>query len=202
MVHHEYHSAARSGFITVVDAPSEVHDSGRSSHARSFLPTPSSVHKHQTAIPRPLSATCMETVAVAVQGDCAANPGPAISDVTGADLLALLPRQCLLVTDTHFLNVTNSSLWMDNLYIRLKRSTRTPLLPILLTTDRSSPGMYITGITFQVPLLDLDIAMRGRQRHRIRPCVPVQPACWPLDAGRCCSLMHVTIAHIYRLCTA
>ena len=95
----------------------------------------------------------MDTVAVATQGDCAAKPGPAILNVTGTDLLALLPRQCLLLTDTHFLTVTNSDLWMDNLYIRLVRSNRTSLEPVLLATGKHSPGLYLSGITLQVPPL-------------------------------------------------
>ena len=93
----------------------------------------------------------MDTLADAVQGDCAAKPGPAMSKVTGADLRPLLPRQCLLVTDARLLTVTNSSLWMDNLYIRLERSTRTPPEPVLLAADTESPGLYLTGITLQVP---------------------------------------------------
>ena len=76
-----------------------------------------------------------------------------MSAVTGADLWPLLPRQCLLVTDASLLTVTNSSLWMDNLYIRLERSTRTPLLAVLITADELSTGLYLTGITLQVPPL-------------------------------------------------
>lgn len=92
----------------------------------------------------------METAADAIQGDCAAKPGPAMSTVTGPALLPLLPRQCLLITDASLLDM-NSGLWMDNIYIRLVRTTRTPLNPVLLSSGGESPGLHLTGITLQVP---------------------------------------------------
>lgn len=86
-----------------------------------------------------------------VQGSCATAPGPALSKPGGADLRPLLPGQCLLLTDTSLLTVSNSSLWLDNLYVRLKRTTRTPLDPVLLTTEAEAPALFLSGITLQVP---------------------------------------------------
>lgn len=87
---------------------------------------------------------------MSVQGSCAAAPGPALAQPGGADLRPLLPGQCLLVTDTSLLTVTNSSLWIDNLYVRLKRTAKSPLEPVLLTTEVDSPGVYLSGVTLQV----------------------------------------------------
>eukprot|EP00892_Ulva_mutabilis_P011349 jgi/Ulvmu1/8587/UM045_0030.1 len=84
-----------------------------------------------------------------ITGNCATAPGPALSSPTGAALRPLLPWQCLLLTDTSVLTVSNSSLWMDNLYLRLQRSARTPLEPFLLATESESPALYLTGITLQ-----------------------------------------------------
>eukprot|EP00892_Ulva_mutabilis_P011355 jgi/Ulvmu1/8592/UM045_0035.1 len=87
---------------------------------------------------------------LSITGNCATAPGPALSPSTGPAMRPLLPGQCLLLTDTSVLTVTNSSLWMDNLYLRLQRSARTPLKPSFIKTEAESPALYLTGISLQV----------------------------------------------------
>lgn len=57
------------------------------------------------------------------------------------------PSQCLIVTDIDLVTVKHRSVWLDNLYFRLRRTdqSRTPLL---VTVD--APGeLYLTNVTMQ-----------------------------------------------------
>lgn len=110
-----------------------------------------------------------------VQGSCATAPGPALSKPAGADLRPLLPGQCLLLTDTGLLTVSNSSLWLDNLYVRLKRSTRTPLEPVLLTTESESPALFLSGITLQVLPQPPPRVMMTKKDRQVPPRLTTQP---------------------------
>eukprot|EP00892_Ulva_mutabilis_P011360 jgi/Ulvmu1/8597/UM045_0040.1 len=86
---------------------------------------------------------------LSITGACATAPGPELLLTTGADLQPLLLGQCLLLTDTSVLTINNSSLWMDNLYLRLQRSSRTAAQMSLLTTETESPALYLSNITLQ-----------------------------------------------------
>ena len=68
-----------------------------------------------------------------------------LSDI--AELAPIKPSQCLIVTDIDLLTVRHRSVWLDNLYLRLRRSERSPT-PLLVTVD--PPGeLYMTNVTMQ-----------------------------------------------------
>ena len=66
---------------------------------------------------------------VPVQGNCAdadAAAALSLSAADASDLLPLKPRQCLLLFDDTWLIVSSSSLWLDNLYLKLGSRARLP----------------------------------------------------------------------------
>eukprot|EP00892_Ulva_mutabilis_P011357 jgi/Ulvmu1/8594/UM045_0037.1 len=135
----------------------------------SILPTSEQVTVLQVAVLGVVLSTTRS-----ISGACATAPGLALSPSTGAALRPLLPGQCLLLTDTTVLTVTNSSLWMDNLYLRLLRSARTaPQMSLVTTgtqlltpgllTGAESPALYLSGITLQGDGLFEPLGFAGHQ---------------------------------------
>jgi hypothetical protein len=62
-------------------------------------------------------------------------------------LQPLQPGQCVIVTDMDLLQVHNGPLWLDNLYVRLRRSDRDDA-PVLVETDYQGQA-YLTNVTLQ-----------------------------------------------------
>jgi hypothetical protein len=67
--------------------------------------------------------------------------------IGSAPLKPLLPGQCLLFTDGHLFSVEEGDLWLDFLYIRLKRSLR-DVSPSLVYVGFSG-WLWLTGVTLQ-----------------------------------------------------
>eukprot|EP00892_Ulva_mutabilis_P000483 jgi/Ulvmu1/10435/UM062_0032.1 len=84
-----------------------------------------------------------------IRGRCDTPPlqslSAPLSDV--ADLAPLKPAQCLIVTDIDLMTVQHRSVWLDNVYLRLRRSQRSAT-PLMVTVD--PPGeLYMTNVTMQ-----------------------------------------------------
>lgn len=56
-----------------------------------------------------------------MQGNCEEAPGAL--GLSGAAMLPLKPRQCVLVADGGVLAASAAALWLQGLYVRLHRST-------------------------------------------------------------------------------
>jgi hypothetical protein len=86
-----------------------------------------------------------------VQGNCtdelAAHHLAATLQLAGPSLLPIKQHQCLLVVDHDALYLQASSLWLDNIYFRV-RSNSTYDAPILISA-RSAARIWVTNVTFQ-----------------------------------------------------
>lgn len=69
--------------------------------------------------------------------------------MTGAPLRELLPDQCLLIADKPFLKQNIGRLWLDNVYIRIEPSKRTPGTMSALDAADSGGEMWVTRTTIQ-----------------------------------------------------
>lgn len=84
-----------------------------------------------------------------LQGNCGPLPSMEAFNLTGAPLLPAAAPSCLIATDKDLLYAWEGSLWLSNLYVRLKRTPRTDL-PIMLHVNRGPAGeLWVTDCTFQ-----------------------------------------------------
>lgn len=84
---------------------------------------------------------------IPVQGNCSHTPSLQNIDSSGAPLLRMKPRQCLILTDARVLSASDS-LWLDGVYIRLKRKRKTPdYTPVSFVNAEST--MWMTHTTIQ-----------------------------------------------------
>jgi hypothetical protein len=83
-----------------------------------------------------------------LQGNCSANP-PAelLASLSDTVLEPLLPGQCLLVTDGDLFDIMENDLWLDSVYIRLKRTNRDSL-PSFVYVDANG-ALFMTAVTLQ-----------------------------------------------------
>ena len=61
-----------------------------------------------------------------LQGNCAAAPSATL--LSAEDAAAWQPGQCVIVVDNYLLQVMYSSLWLDNLFVSLQRTSRTGVI--------------------------------------------------------------------------
>jgi hypothetical protein len=80
----------------------------------------------------------------AVQGNCSTTPTAKELGLSGKPLLHLKPKQCVITTDSRVI-IAADSLWLDGLYIRLKRHQERA--PISFITAEST--MWMTHTTIQ-----------------------------------------------------
>ena len=83
-------------------------------------------------------------------GNCSAPPPD--EDALGlppaaARLRPLLPGQCLIVTDGDTIYMNGGGLWLDNVYMRLRRSTREQFAEFIQVATSSQ--LWIANSTFQ-----------------------------------------------------
>lgn len=85
-----------------------------------------------------------------MQGNCADPVPPAEAfGLDGADLLPVGSPLCLIATDLDLLYAWNNSVWLSQLYVRLKRTPRTDL-PVLLHVNSTPAGrLYVTDTVLQ-----------------------------------------------------
>ena len=88
-----------------------------------------------------------------MQGNCVGEAPSANFPAEHVPLRTLLPGQCLLLADTAVMIVVNSSLWLDNVYIRLteRRDTGTVLSrqDQFLRVEGSGAELWMTNTTLQ-----------------------------------------------------
>lgn len=91
-----------------------------------------------------------------LQGACiGAVPSELQDKVTGVPLQTRVLGQCLLLTDVGGMWILGSgNMWIDNIYLRATRTSRTPPLRTLLSTGPfengiTRPNVYLTGIQLQ-----------------------------------------------------
>jgi hypothetical protein len=83
-----------------------------------------------------------------MQGNCAHEPPSAVAlQLSGAELLARKPGQCLLVVSGDTLDVASGNAWLDNLYLRV-RSTGADADPAVLTVHQVAQ-LWMTNVTIQ-----------------------------------------------------
>jgi hypothetical protein len=81
-----------------------------------------------------------------LQRRCNGAPNDDVTAQLGGAPLSRLPPQCLVIGDDDVLNVpVNTSLWLDRIYFRLKRTDH-PSYPILLV---AFGDVYMTRCTIQ-----------------------------------------------------
>lgn len=82
-----------------------------------------------------------------MQGNCGglfhAAPG-----IEGAPLRPLLPHQCVLLADENLITVDESSLWLDNVYIRLT-APRNISFNHFIDVRGSSSKLWMSSVTVQ-----------------------------------------------------
>lgn len=85
-----------------------------------------------------------------LQGNCSsALPSMDALGLSGAPLLPAAAHTCLVATDKDLLYAWHGSVWLDRLYMRLKRTARTDL-PLLLHVNRGPAGaLWATRSVFQ-----------------------------------------------------
>lgn len=84
-----------------------------------------------------------------MQGNCSEAPPQSLLNRLGG-LVSLRPlraQQCIIVTDMDLLRVQYGPLWLDNLYVRLRRSSRDER-PQLIEAEFDGKA-YLTRVTIQ-----------------------------------------------------
>jgi hypothetical protein len=85
-----------------------------------------------------------------LQGNCTKSfegSLPASFQFEEPNLLPLKQNQCLLVADSDVLDIRVSSLWLDNIYFRIRNSTA--LNPPVIVRAQSDARLWATNVTFQ-----------------------------------------------------
>jgi hypothetical protein len=82
-----------------------------------------------------------------MQGNCKSRPSAAALGLTGPELRALTPGQCVLVTDLQLMHV-QQNLWLDSLYMRHHTTPRTNTRS-LLTCNSKDCNLWLTSVTLQ-----------------------------------------------------
>jgi hypothetical protein len=82
-----------------------------------------------------------------MQGNCKSEPSAAVLGLTGPELTSRTLGQCVLVTDVRLMVVLHS-MWLDNLYIRHRSSTRTDVTSLLACYARDC-NLWLTSVTLQ-----------------------------------------------------
>lgn len=84
-----------------------------------------------------------------IRGDC--NEDPTVWPPEGTAVLReFLPQQCMLLADVDLLKVVDSNLWVDQLYIRFKRSDRQPATVTALAKGQFFHFLEVQGDNAQV----------------------------------------------------
>ena len=84
-----------------------------------------------------------------MQGNCTGDPPQAFLNSLGG-VVALRPRatqQCVILTDMDLLRIQYGPMWLDNLYVRLRRSARDDQ-PQLIESEFDGQA-YLTRMTIQ-----------------------------------------------------
>ena len=86
-----------------------------------------------------------------MQGNCSTSPPD--EDTLGlppaaARLRPFLPGQCLILTDKNTFYVANQALWLHNVYVRVRLSTR-ELFDELVQVWYTDSQLWVTNSTFQ-----------------------------------------------------
>lgn len=83
-----------------------------------------------------------------MQGACQKEPSSAFENsIGGTPLRERKSSQCILITDMDLLRVQSGPMWLDNIYVRLKRSGRDEQ-PLLIETVQQGRA-YLTNVTLQ-----------------------------------------------------
>lgn len=122
---------------------------------------------------------CSTLISLSIQGRCDLEPKSSLaaplSDV--AELAPFKPSQCLVVTDLDLMTVKHRSAWLDNLYIRLRRSDRSST-PLLVTV--AAPGeLYLTNVTLQGDSVGPCQALAARSRVLMQGTPAAVTLLWP-----------------------
>jgi hypothetical protein len=85
---------------------------------------------------------------ICMQGNCKAEPSAESLGLTGPDLVARKPGQCVLVTDEHLMSLTWQSLWLNSLYIRYRSTSSTDKIALLACSGKGC-NLWLTSVTLQ-----------------------------------------------------
>jgi hypothetical protein len=102
----------------------------------------------------------IRTQKLPLQGECASEPSAELLTVpTGsADILTLKPKQCLLLASEDVFSLITSSIWLDNLYVRVidpsDGAERKDWFPAIVAikpaiSSQNNSDLYMTNVTFQ-----------------------------------------------------
>lgn len=83
-----------------------------------------------------------------MQGNCSGAPDGDAFQLSGKPLLQLAEGQCLLVADDDALEVMHGRVWLDNLYLRVKRTSRNSR-PALLSVAALGGQLWLTRSVLQ-----------------------------------------------------
>jgi hypothetical protein len=102
-----------------------------------------------------------------MQGNCSAEPSAAALGISGPNLVARKPGQCVLVTDVRLMKL-DQNLWIDNVYIR-HQTTNVTDTPNLVHCWGSYCNLWLTSVTVQGDMSRLPshggVEMRGGQLY-------------------------------------
>jgi hypothetical protein len=119
-------------------------------------------------------------------------------------MLQLKPKQCLVIVDEDFLS-TSTSLWLNNLYVRVLRRTPDSSMYLLRVYDFASPSdtskvqkpaLWMSNVTLQGDdgdcsgmSVDTQVYAQGAQALSV-------------DVPTCCTRFHSHLAAAWLVCTA
>jgi len=101
-----------------------------------------------------------------VQGNCSDADAPSALrlDAAGAsELLPLKPLQCLLLTHEPLLTVTSGKVWLDNVYVQLRRTAVRPRMAFVAAGAAETEEMELPQITHS-DLYATNVTFHGEPR--------------------------------------
>jgi hypothetical protein len=88
-----------------------------------------------------------------LQGNCSTPPPDAAAvgiPPAAAPLRSFLPGQCLIATDSATFYVWGQSLWLDNLYVRVRQRVRGQFTSLVtVSTGSYATALWVTNCMFQ-----------------------------------------------------